>query len=483
MIWIIARKEFTETVRDGRFLLTGFVVFFLFISAIGVGAIRYTEDQAMRQDATAEERELWLNQGKKGPHAAGHYGVYAFKPATPLAFFDPGYNDYTGTLQYLEAHRENQASFKPATDGTALQRFGDLSGAMVLQLLIPLLIFLLCFGMVTGEREDGTLRQLMSIGVARSKLIWGKAAGAGLALSAVVLPCVLIGAVLAAVFIKVDDPHLMIGFPTKLVVITLVYVVFFITLTAIALSVSIRAKSSAAALTTLLAFWIVTALLVPRIASDLSKVIYDLPSSFELAEAVQKGRAEGPHAHSPNHPNHKAFKKKMLEKYNVERVEDLPFSFLGLALEEDEKVGYEVFDRTYGHVRRTFVKQNQLHEIFGLLSPFIAVKTLSNAIAGTDVYHSNDFSKSAEAYRRQMVTILNEDIKKKAVGMSKYESTWGYKANKSLWEQIPPFDYDPPPLATVLGHNKLPIFILIIWLVGSLALLSYSARRVKTVNQ
>lgn len=479
MIWRIARKEFTETIRDGRFILTGVIVFILFITAIGVGAQRYAADQAMREAATSNERDLWLNQGQKGPHAAGHYGVYAFKPATPLAFFDPGYNDYTGTLQYLEAHLENQASFKPAADGTALQRFGDLSGAMVLQMLIPLLIFLLCFGMIAGEREDGTLRQLMSIGVQKTKLIWGKAAGASLALGLVVLPCALIGGILAGIFIEIDDPHIMIDFPKKLIVIILTYLAFYISLTAIALSVSIRAKSSAAALTTLLGLWIVTALLVPRVATDVSKALYDVPSSFELAEAVQIGRDKGPHAHEPNHPNHQAFIKKVLDEYKVDKIEDLPVSFIGLALEEDERVGAEVFDSTYGLVRRTFAKQNSVHQVFGLFSPFVAVKTLSTALSGTDINYSNDFSEAAEGYRRQMVKILNEDIKKNAIGLSKYASEWGYKGDNSLWEKVPPFDYDPPPLSTVISQNILPFFVLIVWLFGSLWFLSVSARRVQ----
>ncbi len=479
MIWRIAQKELLETIRDGRFVWTGVVVFVLFITAIGVGAQRYSEDRALRQVAEQEDRELWLNQGDKGPHSAGHYGVYAFKPATPLAFFDPGFNDYTGTLQYLEAHRENQASYKPATDATALQRFGDLSGAMVLQLLTPLLIFLLCFGMIAGEREDGTLRQLMSMGVPKMKLVWGKAAGAGLALGVVLIPCIFVSAVLAALFIQGDgDPHTMVDFPAKLAVIVLVYLVFFASLAALALSVSIRARSSAAALTALIGFWIVAGLLIPRMSADVSKLMYDTPSAFELADTIQKGREAGPRAHEPNHPNHIAFKKKVLEEYGVDDVDDLPFSFVGLAFQADEELGFKVFDETFGGIRRTFEKQNRVRQFFGLFSPFVAVKTLSSALSGTDVHYANDFSKAGESYRRNMVTILNEDIKQNATGMTQYSAEWGYRANKSLWEKVPPFDFDPPGIQTILGRNMFSIFVLFLWLTGGFGLLYMSAKRV-----
>lgn len=479
MIWHIALKEFKEATRDGRFLWSSLIIVALLLVAMGIGAERYAADRSLREAAASADRELWLNQGDKGPHSAGHYGVYAFKPATPLALFDPGYNDYTGVIQYLEAHKENQASYKPAADATALQRFGDLSGAMVLQLLVPLLIILLCFGLVSGERENGTLRQLISMGVGRSTIVWGKGLGVVLALGIVLVPAVLVGGIVASFMEGSADPHDMVGFPLKLLLIALFYLVFFGIFIALSLTVSIVAKSSGAALTMLIGFWIITGLLVPRSAADVSKMVYDTPSSFEVAAAVEEGRAKGPRAHEPNHPNHIAFKEKVLKEYNVEKVEDLPVNFIGLALQADEELGFKVFDQTYGEVRRLFEKQNRIHQAFSVLSPFVAIKNLSAAISGTDVAFANDFSEAAEQYRRNMVRILNEDIQKNTVGMTNYSTEWGYRANKSLWEKIPPFDFEPPSVGTILSRNVLSIVILFAWFVGGLWLLNYAAKRAK----
>jgi len=479
MIWHIARKELTEIIRDGRFLWTALIIMLLLFVALGVGAQRYGEDKNLREAATSETRAQWLNQGDKGPHTAGHYGVYAFKPATPLALFDPGYNDYTGTIQYLEAHKENQASYKPAADATALQRFGDLSGAMVLQMLVPLLIILLCFGMISGEREDGTLRQLLSIGVARGKLIGGKASGAALALGLVILPAILAGGVIAALMTGENDVHEMIDFKSKMALLFLCYAIFFAIFVFLSLSVSIVAKSSGAALTALVGFWIVAGLLIPRVATDLGKRVYPTPSALEVATMVEKGRDAGPHAHEPNHPNYIAFREEVLKKYGVSRIEELPYSFIGLALERDEEVGFRVFDQTYGKVRAAFEKQDRVQQVFALLSPFVAIKSLSAALSGTDVAFSNDFSQAAENYRRNMVRILNEDIKQNAKGMSNYSAEWGYKAGDDLWSKVPEFDFDPPGLGTILQRNALSLGILLAWLLGSLWLLLFLSRRMK----
>lgn len=471
MIWHIAKKEFTEITRDGRFLWTSLIIAVLLLTSLGVGASRYGQDRALREAAAQEVRSQWLNQGEKGPHSAAHYGVYAFKPATPLALFDPGMNDYTGTITMIEAHKENQASYKPAQDATALQRFGDLSGAMILQLLIPLLIILLCFGMISGEREEGTLRQLLSIGAKKTDLVWGKALGVVTTLGIALVPAALIGAGFAATMVGQNDPHDMIDFPAKIAVLMLAYLAYFAIFIVVSLCVSITMRSSSAALTLLLGFWIVNGLLLPRAAADVSRLAYPTPSGFELAAAVQKGKGMGPHPHEVNHPNHIAFREQMLKKYNVSRVEDLPYSFIGLALQADEENGFKVFDRHYGELRKSHESQNYFQQLVGMLSPYIAIRSVSAALSGTDIDFFHDFSAAAEAYRRNLVRIMNDNVMKETAGRSTYAAEWEYKGGKDLWAKVPPFDFDAPPLSKILGRNGLAFAILGFWLITGIVLL------------
>lgn len=140
--------------------------------------------QRRPQDRHRPRAEIWESQGEKSPHSAAHYGVYAFKPTGWLAFFGPGTEAYTGVTVWLEAHKQNQFLYRPASDGNTLQRFGELTAAAVLQLLLPLLIILLGFSTFAGERESGTLRQVLSLGVDRHDL----------ALGLLLVPAVLLGA-------------------------------------------------------------------------------------------------------------------------------------------------------------------------------------------------------------------------------------------------------------------------------------------------
>ena len=143
MILPVACKEFLDAWRDGRFRWAAAVM----VALLGVALLlAWQQGQRTRAERTAAatlERENWLNQGEKNSHSAGHYGVYVFKPSAPLAVFDRGIEPFVGTTVFLEAHRQNQTAFLPAQDATAMRRFGELTAANGLQLLVPLLIVLL----------------------------------------------------------------------------------------------------------------------------------------------------------------------------------------------------------------------------------------------------------------------------------------------------------------------------------------------------
>jgi len=145
MITRIAYKEFIETLRDRRFFVSALIVGSLLLAALALGWQHSSQVRQQHEAAEETTRRQWLNQGEKGPHSAAHYGVYAFKPQMPLAFIDRGIESFTGSAVWLEAHKQNEFRYRPAQDQTALARFGELTAATVLQILLPLLIILLTF--------------------------------------------------------------------------------------------------------------------------------------------------------------------------------------------------------------------------------------------------------------------------------------------------------------------------------------------------
>ncbi len=51
-------------------------------------------------------------------------------------------SNYLGVSIWLEAHKRNRAVAPPAQDMTAMLRFGELTAAFTLQVLLPLFVIL-----------------------------------------------------------------------------------------------------------------------------------------------------------------------------------------------------------------------------------------------------------------------------------------------------------------------------------------------------
>ena len=464
MIKHIARKEFTDVIRDGRFRWCAALVGALLLVSLGHGWVQARQAQEELAAAQATARDHWESQGEKNPHSAAHYGIYAFKPRLALSFVDEGVDPYTGTSVWLEAHRQNDFLMRPAQDATGAQRVGALTAAQVLQNLVPLLVILLTFGALAGEREQGTLRQLLATGIGRRELAVGKALGVAGALALLLVPAAVVGA--AALVVGSTGPA---ASPlARGAVLAGVYLAYFGAFVGLGLAVSAWARSARTALVVLLGVWVVNGLVAPRAAVDLSKWIHPTPSAVEFAHTLEQEMAAG--VDDIQRPDRAAFGERLLAEYGVERAEDLPVNEVGLYLQESEEFGNRIFDRNYGALWDTFERQGVVHEALAVAAPLLAVRTLSMGLAGTDVEQHRHFATAAEAYRRDMMRQMNLDLAE--------NSRTGelYTAGPELWADVPPLQYDAPTLGWVLGNRALSLLVLALWLAGAGLL---AARRVQ----
>jgi ABC-2 type transport system permease protein len=464
MISLIARKEMTEMLRDGRFRSTAAIVGILLIGAFATGFTQYRKATAERSAARQAAREHWLGQPPKNAHSAAHYGVYAFKPAATLSFVDRGVEPYVGVFAWLEAHKQNDFKYRPAQDATALERMGTWTAASVLQLLIPLLIIVLCFPAFAGERELGTLRQLFSAGVPPRTLALGKALGVAGALAVLLVPAAILGGATLSL-----SPTLSAGGGDgyiRAAALSLAYLVYFAGFVAIALAVSARSRTSRGALIALLAFWAVNAFVAPRAASDVARRAYPTPSALNFNRALERELIM-------DGDQQTALEDSVRRAYGVTSLDSLPVNYAAISLQAGEVHGYEVFDRHYGALDATFAAQERIQSSLGLFAPLLAVRSVSMALAGTDREHHRHFAGAAEQYRRQLVELMNNSLLPK-----KDEDAFAGQADSTLWQQLPDFTYTGPSLQWVVGKQGLSMAILLLWVVASILLAVVALRRV-----
>ncbi len=457
MISSIVRKELLETVRDGRFRWGAALVGALLLLSLAAGFAQRAEVARAHAAAEAMSWAQWLDQGDKNPHSAAHYGIYVFRPVSSLSFVDSGVDPFMGATTWLEAHYQNPFEHRAVQDTPAMARFADLTAATTLQLLVPLLILLLAFRSFSGEREQGTLRQLLSMGVDPRRLAAGKVVGVGLALSLLLIPAALLGA--AALLLAGPGGGAVADEGARYLLLVATYLVYFGLFTAVAVGVSALAPSSRTALALLLAFWIGNGLLAPRVASDVARSQVPLPTNLEFQAGVQADLAEGFDGHPPREVRQQQLRDSVMTAHGVTDLADLPFNFAGLSFQSGEEFGNLVFDRRFGDLADRVERQLEIHRRLGFLAPHLAVRSLSMALTGTDPSHHQRYASHAEEHRRLIQRILNDDIREN----SRFGVT--YIADGSLWARIPEFEYEGPGVGWALAGQGTAAAGLLFWLV------------------
>lgn len=457
----IARKDFLEYLRDGRLHWAGGLVLVLLLTALAVGWQHQRAISGERVAAQKLDYDDWLRQNERHPHDAAHQGMHVFKPEPPLSAIDPGITPYVGSTLWLQAHRQSEVKFRPAQDATGLQRLGQLSAAWVLQVLGPLLVIVLGFNAFAGEREQGTLRQSLSLGLSARELLWGKALALFACLAVLLVPAGL--AALAASLWGLA-PAQQLDALARLLALGLGYAAYLASAVFVVLAVSAWARSSRMALVLLLGLWIVGTLMVPRAASDLARAWHPSPSRLEFSKKIDADL----HVH---------YQKAWKDNFGVDKRwgAELPLNQWGRALQVDDHAGYGVTDHHFGDLWHAFEHQQRSQEWAGLLVPLLALRAYSMGMAGTDFSNHRDFSVAAEKQRRLMQDLMSADLVKNADVLD--NKHFSYQAGPSLWATVPRFAYQPPGVVVALRRNALSLSVLLAVLAASMALARAAAAR------
>ena len=456
----IAVKDATEIWRDGRFRWAAGLLLVLLVAAVAGGVHNQSEIARQHADAQRAERDVWLDKGDMNPHAAAHYGAFVFKPVQPLSAIDPGLDPFVGVFVFLEAHKQQLARHRPIEDATPTRRLGQLTPASAALVLLPLLVVALTFSSFAGERDQGTLRPLLAMGISRRSLLAGKAMGAMLPLALVIVPATMIGAAILY-WNAPADPGAPIG--ARAAGIAVVYLAHTLIWIGLGLAVSARSRTQGAALVVLLALWFLNAFVMPPLAMAAAKWIDPSPSAIEFAASIQDEKDGWPSWD--------------------ERVEQVMTRFLDgefastmapanvevVALLESEADETALYDRRFAELFERYRRQARTVERVGAIAPTLAARTLSMALAGTDDAHDREFGAAASQYRAAMLTTLNGEL-----ASSGRFNTFDYTRGRDLWEKVPPFDYDVPAARWALSQASWSAGALGTWLLAVVVAASWS---------
>jgi ABC-2 type transport system permease protein len=463
----ILRKELREIWRQPgtAAALAGLAV--LVAVALGSGLPRYRSGETWKVAAAQAVREQWVTQGARHPHSAAHFGVIAFRPLESTALIEPGVSLFVGQMLPLETHQRAFPVYPPAEELTSAARMSPLSPALLSLTLVPLVIILIGYRAISGEREGGNLSLVLASGVSPRALIAGKAA----ALLVVGVAALTIKAGIELVFLAMSGTNVPIDRFIGLQLVHAAYVLIWISLT---IAISARARSSQLALPLLLALWIVNSFVLPRVGATVGRLAIAEPSTEEFRAAIQHDITYKSDDTPWVNEWSKALVTETLEKYGVTRIEDLPVGYAGVMLKGSDAHYEDVFEKHFARLHGIHRRQEAWQHALSIIGPMIAARSLGQACAGTDLTHAEHFANAAERYRRLFVESTNDAIEKGTTG-----SGWALRMNRTYWESIPAFQYIAPSMWWAVRQHGVSLVVLAVWLTIAAVALSLSHRFVR----
>ncbi len=422
------------------------------------------------KETTDNARRHWETQGTKNSHSAAHFGIYLFKPLSPLALWDTGVDKHTGVSLFIEAHKRNDLQLKAVEDNPLLARWGELTPAYVLIFLLPLLTIWLACNSVIKERTDGTLKLVLSQGISLKKYVWGKA----LTLWIIAFVLITLLWIIAGVLVSVARSESFFTFESFwLLGVYLFFNGIFIHLS---LFVSLRTKNERNALAFMIGLWLIMVWFIPRVSTQLSEQLFPSPSTEVFLKKIAEDIAiHGINGHGGENEKMKKLKEEWLNKYQVDSIQQLPLNWLGVLLQADENTNNLIYEKHHKALHSQYERQEGIQQLSAFFSPIIPARSVSMSLSGTDLPATIHFMDKADNYRKQFIEKLNNRLRDK----SRYnERDTGTVA---VWKTLPVFHYTPPDFKTKIDRTKTNICILILWLLVSIGAMQFSINSLKIV--
>ncbi|WP_259014620.1 ABC transporter permease [Emticicia fluvialis] len=476
IIKILSAQVWKSTIKNRSTIILIAIFNCMLLAALLSGYSHMHKQQTEVNDFSHEVRERWENNPDKHPHRMAHYGYVVFRQKFPLSFFDPGMDSYLGNAVFLEAHRQNTVNFSEASLSNGLLRFGEISAGLILQMLLPLLLFFWGFDLIARERENGTLRILLTQGISWPELVTGKALGLfGLSLGVLVPAFVAGGLLLICNEQTWQSPQAV----WRFAVLVFAYAIYCFIIALLAVYVSAKSKNTKSALIKLIGVWLLFTLILPKVSQVAGQNLFPSPSKIAFDTAVEAELIKHGDSHNPNDPHYKALKDSLLTAYGVDSTHKLPFNYSGYVMREGERLSAETYGRHQAQLVGIYEKQQNAVRITALLNPFIAIKNLSMALAGTDYATYNDFQNQVEAYRYKMAQTLNE-LQIKHIS-NKVKSSADKRAiiSHKYWEEFPDFTHRFPPFARVFSNEIISVLSILLWAAGLFLLIKISSKHFK----
>lgn len=468
----IIKVEWKNIIRTktAMVLIGVFTVLLLFSAFIGVE--NTAEQNSIRETYQEQVHDDYVNQPDRNPHRVSHYGYLVFRERPALSFFEFGIESFAGNSIFLEAHRQNTVNLSEAGFSNGMLRFGELSMALILQLLVPLFIFFIGYGTLADLKANGVLKIMLAQGVSAKRLIWGKTLGIFSFTTVVFIGAMLL--IFSIAFMAYPEALTTAVLLRSLFAMAL-YTMYFFICSWITVLISAKSSRGGAALISLILLWMLCGIILPKMAQNVGYALFPAPSKLEFETRITEDLEQVGDSHDPDDAYYTSFREKTLAEYGVDDVKDLPFNYAGHLMAEGERVTTELYRSHFDELIATYTNQNSIAAYLSFINPYLMVRNLSMAATGTDMAHYIDFQKQTEDYRYRQTQYFNE-LHKNEVNA---ERSGTQRLKGARFNERAPFEYENRGLFWALSNNLITLLALMFWLMLIGLSFSFGLKKIK----
>jgi ABC-type transport system involved in multi-copper enzyme maturation permease subunit len=443
MIWKIAKKEFLLNLMTFKFAVGTTLCVVLMAVFVPILAKAYQERLKVYDENVAyNEAEL-----RK---------VTVYKNITPtvyrrpsaLAVFSEGLEKQLGNSATIECDEVPEIS--GTTANHYLSIFSIFDASLIFKIVISVLALLVAYDAISGERDRGTLKLMVSGTAARYQVLLGKLLAGLTVLVVPVTIAFIMGLVILLCFPMVDlagSDWIRIGF------MFIASLVFVATMYNLGLLFSCLARRSATSLVLALFLWIVFVLVIPNASVYLATQILPVESEDKMNEQIaslrrdarrefsselrRSGRSFQGGASRNDKSGKGGFGHGYVRSCNRAFMENSLIQY-GIGVPIQIKYAEKYSEVEYGRLRSLF-EQTRLSDNLSRISPISLYENVMSALAGTDMASFRHFIDAVKAHRNDVVEYMRART-------NNFTSPSFFTPCTMEETELPPLRDDAPPL-------------------------------------
>ena len=437
MLSLLIRKELLEHLLSLRFALACILCLLVSVSSsivriqdFGAAVVANRNNLAMHRIAV-EEAQLWEVRNN---------GINVDKPVNPLQIFFQGLE--SGWVTTVRVFYHALPQYSADYEGNPVRfLFPPVELFFFVGVIMSLLALAFSYDAVSGEKEQNTLKLLMSFSVPRDQVLLAKWLGGYVAL---VTPLLL--ALLSGLLVLVLSPNLDLGDEDlgALLMILLVSLLYLAALYSLGILVSTRTQQASTAITMLLMLWAVMVLVVPNLAPYLAAQLSPVLSANQVTKekvqiAIKEREKQDADWEQWREDNADVHWTRRWATWHEMKGESL------LRQQDGERRVDEQF-------QRRMEAQVELGQNLSRLSPLASFAYAGTDLAATGIRNRSRFREQIPRYRRDMTQFGTA-----AMAEASLNERW----RQARLIDYPEFVYEQPDVADRI--NWLDILLLGVW--------------------